>query len=114
MSVGTCFSQTWQESIPRDKQQHFAVGLAVAGMTYISAYDYYHQKNPKTAHSKATKVTMGVNIAMALAKEIYDNTSAKLNHTWTPNIIHDSYGDILATVLGGASLTLIIRLGADK
>jgi len=39
--------------------------------------------------------------------------------TWkiTPNGIGEEivgYGDILATVLGGASLTLIIRLGADK
>ena len=108
------YSQTLDQSIPRDKQQHVAVGAAVAGMTYITAYDYYYLQNPLTAHSKATKVTLTVNISMALLKELYDYQRAKMQNTWNDAMRKDSYEDILATWLGGAGVTLIIRIGAGK
>lgn len=100
--------------IPQDKQQHFAVGAAVAGMTYITAYDYYYQQNPLTAHSKATKVTLGINITMAVLKELYDYQKLKMSNQWQPNMINESLEDILATWLGGMSVTVTIRIGAGK
>lgn len=106
--------QSLEQIIPRDKQQHFAVGAAVAGMTYITAYDYYYAQNPLTAHSKATKVTLGINITMAVLKELYDYERAKMSNTWNNNMINESLEDILATWLGGVSVTVVIRLESGK
>ena len=100
--------------IPQDKQRHFAIGACVAGMTYTVAYDYYHAQNPVTAHAKATKATMGVNISMALLKELYDYGKAKQLNTWNDSMRKDSLEDILATVLGGSIVTVVIRLGVDN
>ena len=110
LSVISCFGQP----IPQDKQQHFAVGAAVAGVVYITAWDYYHQQNPLTAHSKATKVTLATNITMAVLKELYDYQKAKRLNTWNDAMRVDSYEDILATWLGGATVTLAIRIGAGE
>lgn len=99
--------------LPQDKQRHFAIGACVAGMTYTVAYDYYHAQNPLTAHQKATKATLGINISMALLKELYDYGKAKQLNTWNDTMRKDSLEDILATFLGGASVTLIIRIGAE-
>ena len=108
------YGQTFPDNIPQDKQQHFAVGAAVAGIVYITAWDYYHQQNPLTAHAKATKVTLATNITMAVLKELYDYQQAKMFHTWNDAMRKDSYEDILATWLGGATVTVAIRIGAGQ
>jgi uncharacterized protein YfiM (DUF2279 family) len=113
-SVINCFGQPLTQTIPQDKQQHFAVGAAVAGVVYITAWDYYHQQNPLTAHAKATKVTLLSNITMAVLKELYDYQKAKRLNTWNKAMRIDSYEDILATWLGCATVTLAIRIGAGK
>jgi hypothetical protein len=110
LSVINCFGQ----SIPQDKQRHFAVGVAVAGMVYITAWDYYHEQNPLTAHVKATKVTLITNITMSVLKELYDYQNAKRLNTWNDAMRVDSYGDMLATFLGGATVTLVISIGTGK
>ena len=114
LSVINCFGQSLTQNIPQDKQKHFAIGVAVAGTVYITAWDYYHQKNPLKAHVKATKVTLITNISMGVLKELYDYQRAKKLNTWNDVMRVDSYGDILTTLLGGATVTLVIRIGMGK
>jgi uncharacterized protein YfiM (DUF2279 family) len=97
------------QSLPRDKQQHFAVGLGLAGTTYITAYDqYYHLGKSKTqSHRLASRWAIGVSVAAGLSKELYDGLIRR-DPTWTLN---DSVWDLVATSLGGISVVIVIDAG---
>jgi hypothetical protein len=51
---------------------------------------------------------------MGVLKELYDYQRAKKLNTWNDVMRVDSYGDILTTLLGGATVTLVIRIGMGK
>ncbi len=100
--------------LPQDKQRHAAIGACVAGMTYTVAYDHFMARDRKTAHRKSTIATMATVAGMALIKEWMDYGKHQTARTWNATAAADMRGDILATVLGGATVTLIIRIGAGQ
>jgi hypothetical protein len=51
---------------------------------------------------------------MSALKELYDYRNAKILNTWNDAMRVDSYGDMLATFLGGATVTLVISIGTGK
>ena len=107
-------AQTIDQPIPQDKQRHFAVGVCIAAMTYITAYDYYNQKNPKTSHLKSLAAANVLTISASLLKEVYDYNIYSSAGMWNGEKRIDSYEDIFATVLGGAAVTLVIHIGSGR
>ena len=97
--------------LQQDKQRHAAIGGCVAGMTYIVAYDHFRARDRKTAHMKSTAVTMAAVAGMALIKEMSDYRKHQVARTWNATAASDMRGDLLATLLGGATVTLVIRIG---
>ena len=99
-------AQSLNEIVPQDKQKHFAVGLCLGGIAYITAHDhyYYHGASKTQAHRKAMWWGAGVPMGAGLAKELYDGL-IKRDPGWT---MDDSVADFLTTSLAGISLVLII------
>ena len=97
------------QSLPKDKQQHFAVGACLAGTTYITAYDQYYigGKSRTESHRLASRWAIGVSVAAGLGKELYDGLIHR-DPTWTLN---DSVWDLVATSLGGISVVIVIDAG---
>ena len=99
-------AQSLNEIVPQDKQKHFAVGLCLSGIAYITAHDhYYFHRAPKSqAHRKAMWWGVGVPVAAGLGKELYDGLIVRSPY-WT---MGDSVGDFLTTSLAGFTLVIII------
>lgn len=96
------------QQIPQDKQRHFAVSVAINSMVYITAYDYYYQKNPLTAHSKALTASNTISISLGVLKELYDYTLLKQQGLWTDKTRQDMYTDMLANIFGNITISVVI------
>jgi len=107
--LDTLRAQSLNETIPQDKQQHFAVGVCLSGVTYITAYDQYYAggKSKTQSHRMAMRWAVGVPLAAGLGKELYDGLIHR-DPTWTLN---DSVWDLVATGLGGISVVIVIDAG---
>jgi hypothetical protein len=104
--LDTLRAQSLTEIVPRDKQQHFAVGVCLAGVSYITAYDqyYYMGKSKSQSHRLAMLWGAGVAVGAGLGKELYDGL-IKRDPTWT---MTDSVWDFVATALGGITVAVVI------
>jgi hypothetical protein len=107
-------AQSITQAIPQDKQRHFAMGVCIAAMTYITAYDHYNQKNPKTSHLKSLAAANVLTISAALLTVVYDYNVYSSAGLWNGTKKIDSYEDIFATVLGSAAVTLVIHIGSGR
>ena len=96
--------------LPQDKQKHFATSVAINGMMYITAYDYYYAQNPLTAEHKAQMAAASITISVGVLKELYDYTVHKRMGTWNDITRKDMYEDMLANILGTITVTATIKL----
>ena len=98
-------AQSLTEIVPQDKQKHFAVGVCLSGISYITAYDQYFHSGLSNleSHRRAMWWSIGVPVAAGLLKEAWD--SSVRNPGWT---IDDSVGDFLVTSFGAVTVTISI------
>lgn len=80
--------------IPKDKQLHFGVGLAISTITNVTIYSV------KKDRKKAFWVGVGMSILAGVGKEIYDKKQGK----------KFDVADIGYTVAGGVISSLTINL----
>jgi hypothetical protein len=104
------YSQYEIMGIAQNHQKHFATSVALNGMFYITAYDYYYVQNPLTAEYKAQVAAATITISTGVLKELYDYTIHKRNGTWDDVSRGDMYTDLLANILGVITVTATINL----
>ena len=92
--VGSANAQILQE---QDKKLHFAAGVITSSLGYQLVYSKTQNKEQALAAGILTSIAAGI------GKEIYDSLQKK-NH-------FDQH-DVAATVLGGVSFSLVIKLDA--
>ena len=83
--------------IQDDKKLHFAAGAIASGIGYEYVYSKTQNKEQALAAGILTSITAGI------GKEIYDSLQKKNQF--------DQH-DVAATVLGGVSFSLVIKLDA--
>lgn len=97
-------------NLSQDNQKHFATSVALSGMLYITAYDYFYAQNPITAEQKAQTAAATITISVGVLKELYDYTIHKRLGTWNNNAREDMYQDLLFNILGTITVTATIKL----
>jgi hypothetical protein len=113
LSLSKLYAQSAQYEtfgIPQDKQRHFATSVALEGMLYITAYDYYYTQSPLTAHTKALKASSTITLSAGVVKELYDYTIHKRNGTWNDKARTDMYEDMLYNILGVMTISVTIDI----
>jgi len=98
-------AQSLTEIVPQDKQKHFAVGVCLSGISYITAYDQYFHSGLSNleSHRRAMWWSIGVPVAAGLLKEAWD--IGVKSPGWT---MDDSVGDFLVTSFGAVTVTIAI------
>jgi hypothetical protein len=110
LSLSKLYAQSEMFGIPQDKQKHFATSVAISGMLYITAYDYFYAQNPITAEQKAQVAAASITISVGVLKELYDYTIHKRLGTWNNDSRKDMYDDLLFNILGTITVTATIKL----
>lgn len=100
--------------IEQNHQKHFATSVAISGMMYITAYDYFYAQNPLTAEQKARQAATTVTISVGVLKELYDYTVHKRLGTWNDAAREDMYKDMLSNILGTITVRVTIDLFTEE
>lgn len=90
--IALLFTTFATAQIQQDKIKHFAVGAIASATTY----GYFKIKTPK----RAFLYTVGVSAIMGLGKELIDEH----------NYGGFDHKDLMATILGGITATIIIKI----
>jgi hypothetical protein len=112
--LGLLASSAKAQYINPDKQMHIAAGAMIGTICYTKGFELLKQNNVKNPYMKAVGISFGTSLAVAATKEYLDYKKHKQNNTWNYIAKNDRDGDIVSTVLGAVSISIVIDLFNKK
>ena len=103
-----------QQMIMPDKQMHFVAGSLIGSVCYTKGFDLLKQNNVKNPYMKAVGISFGTSLLVAGCKEYLDYKKHCNNGTWNYVAKNDRDGDIMTTILGAVSVSIVIDIFNNK